>query len=1108
LEGGGEYVAVVKAVLGQDFVEVKEAMDTLPERATGTWSIAWDGLPFSFRQSSNHPYPFPTKVQEYNDYHWEPIGQKQTNTHLGVLPGIKEDGELPFRVGVYEPWWAFSTSSFANFWDKQSSHAVGVFIDKVAEWQDHDYAIWHASPRLEVGFYYNNSTLSFRYPLARGQRSTCLTLYDHEKDIKTMHELEQETRRLRWRDGLTYGAHISPTSYPLFLQNRYGTIDLNEVKDWVLTDDEPGHPQSIFRIGRIEKASDLEQRVFTSSFVCELPVTGTRQNNGFGPVASREIQEWWLDGFDRLRSQMTGPQRKRLTAMFLFMAYVHAGEDYMPMIPMLGGHPNFLSDVKSVPASMAFLFPHHPQASIWAQEYEKFLALNTRYHTRPDVVSWDSHGGRWTENLGTYVWAFLRPALRTDFLLKQYDGAERFTTPQIEEIGNWLVDALSAPFDGESEAILATPGFDRDRHEWGVVRPGKGPRRVYPPMGAHSERRIPPRALWYLGLSLQRYAPLTAEHLMWAARPTDQDMETLLTEPDPWTAMFPGNDNLGTNPHLHSEKYTGYGITLRAAVDTPQEVSVHLQQIDDGPNYRWGNAAEGGNGVLYFFAGGKSYSYNAVEDVGDRVDQDTDFSTNFGVWKASTFHSIGRNVLEKPLYNLGVAQFAELVPRAGPQSYAAPEYVSRSVLLAGQDYFALYDDVFNESVGHRLSWFVRNGEEFPSIQLVKGVTHGKEPQLTEIHTSATTGRWYDGMGDSMAIVSHRKDLTATSTPWGAKVNGPGVDDLVFRDPEGARFSADGIVFEGAAGIVRRRDQGYELALFHGKNIGVPGLEVATDDTDLGFSARVGGGGCSGDYVSSRGTTVRLQIDRPGERKLFVDGQVIETRREGAWIVATLVAGKHHWEITAGVPWPAAPEITRTENVNGGTTVFVKPVAAATQYRFAVSADNARTWKDVGQSNQPSFTISGLSNGTKIHVRAVAVNAGRQSDPGPEYPVYVTDKTPLPPTGLKLESFSGKIVLHWGQVLGVTEYRLYRREKGQNQFTAIYRGLQNQFSEPPAKAVVEYRVTAVNRNGEGAASEIIDTDPKSWRNWDPRPGEPFRRTSVVRHAEGVPDYYPR
>jgi hypothetical protein len=158
--------------------------------------------------------------------------------------------------------------------------------------------------------------------------------------------------------------------------------------------------------------------------------------------------------------------------------------------------------------------------------------------------------------------------------------------------------------------------------------------------------------MWYLGTALRNYSPLIAEHLMWAARPTDPEMESTADMADPYKIMFDQPDNRGTNPHLRTAKYTGFGITMRAAVDTPRELSIHLVQIEDGPNYRWGTPSEGSCGLLYFFANGKGYSHNAIEDDGDRIDQDTDFVTNFGVWKNKTFRSIGQNVLCKPFYDL------------------------------------------------------------------------------------------------------------------------------------------------------------------------------------------------------------------------------------------------------------------------------------------------------------------------------------------------------------------------------------------------------------------------------------------------------------------------
>ena len=61
---------------------------------------------------------------------------------------------------------------------------------------------------------------------------------------------------------------------------------------------------------------------------------------------------------------MDARQKQRLTAWFLMMAYVDSGDEMMPMQTMLSGHPNFLADVKTIPAQMAFLFPEHPMAKV------------------------------------------------------------------------------------------------------------------------------------------------------------------------------------------------------------------------------------------------------------------------------------------------------------------------------------------------------------------------------------------------------------------------------------------------------------------------------------------------------------------------------------------------------------------------------------------------------------------------------------------------------------------------------------------------------------------------------------------------------------------------
>lgn len=577
---GSRYIATVQINSGMEFVKLHENLEGMKPGVQGQWISSWDDLGITHRQAPNHPFPTPPKPLAYDEYAWEPVDQPWP-----PQPGVIEDGELPFVVGLYQPWSPYRIGTFANFWNEQSSDALALFIDRAGEWQDHEYANEISSTALAISFNAKAGRFRWRWPLVRGTRSTCVAFYDHALDKAAMHRIEQQAAGVQ-ADGTTYKATFTFSSHALFLQNRYGSIDLDVVKDWKLGYSPTArHPPVIFATGEIKNAADLERHILTSPFPCALPCAGTRQNAGFSPVPSRQVSRFWVDGFNRLDSALTDRQRKRLTAMFLLMAYVTSGEEFMPLIPMVSGHPNFLADVKAVPPTAAFLFPDHPMAPAWMDLWEKAMQLTTRYNTRPAVQEWDAAGGRWTENLGTYVWAFLRPSLRAAFLGEKYDGEQRFLSPQIAELADWLTNALSAPFGGESEEAWKLLELDGG-HEWGTVSPGHALVRVHPPLGAHSDERVPPRSMWYLGHLLRNYSPLAAEHAMWAARPANQDMETA-PGPDAWDAMYTAPDNLGTNPHLQSRKHTGYGVVLRAGVGTPQEISVHLQQIDEGPNYRW-----------------------------------------------------------------------------------------------------------------------------------------------------------------------------------------------------------------------------------------------------------------------------------------------------------------------------------------------------------------------------------------------------------------------------------------------------------------------------------------------------------------------------------------
>jgi hypothetical protein len=418
----------------------------------------------------------------------------------------------------------------------------------------------------------------------------------------------------------------------------------------------------------------------------------------------------------------------------------------------------------------------------------------------------------------------------------------------------------------------------------------------------------------------------------------------------------------------------------------------------------------------------------------------------------------------------------------------------------------------NESLIHRLSWFVRRGSELPTIKLLRGAVPGnKETQRTDIQTEATTGVWFDGVGDSMALVSHRKDVEATATPFGCRVRVEGIDDLVFNHPEGVHFAEGDVVFDGTSGLVRKTKGAIEFALFHGTRIGVAGFILKTENTDLGMGGRlVAGQPPQGEYFAPNPGSVRISAPGLGDKSVFyIDGAAQGAKREGDAFVIDLTAGHHYWELTDQLPMLIAPLVQRTEHHAGGARVTLAEVASASQYRLELSKDSGATWTALPAQAQSTIELSGLTNGQKVHVRGIAVNALHESKPSPEYPLYVTDQAPAPPDGLHVDLSDGAATVSWGEVLGVKEYRLFGRVDGDSEFQLLYHGLGQSYHDKrpgicscdaapgenqtgSSALIVQYYVTVSNGNGEGARSRIADTNPASWRNWDPRPGEPFRR----------------
>ncbi|MFD7154220.1 hypothetical protein ACFV9C_06470 [Kribbella sp. NPDC059898] len=994
-EGSASYTVTIRCIAGYDHIELDEEMSGLGD---AEWELEWTDFHPTHRFSSTWPYS-----QEPGPRPWLPIDEPLVIGDTGEDPAFfgrarTEDpaAEFAFTVAPYAPSYAFDVRPHATFWNARTS--VGVFLLHPERWNDQQYAVWASSPALRIRFRYDG-VLRWTWPLRDGTRRTGIACYDHDRDLGVPREFR--------------------TTHVRQLQHWHSTLSLDLVKDWQLWYDGP-RPASPFHEGPIASADELLDELFDGPEGPRLIARGVNDVEGYSNIGQRPLYERFVDGYARLRDKLDPVERERVEALLLLNAYVAAGEEIGPMLRMFGGHPNFMADGKAALGCFAWLFPEHPAADSWLEQFGKFVELVAAFHTRP--ADGDALGGRWTESLATYVWAFLRPTVLGNICGMLTDGRNRLANPQLAAMGSWLVDSLTVPmtFGG----------------------------RVHPPQGAHAYwPRHPPLELRLLAQALRNYAPLVAEHLLWASSPDASLLEHRPGAPDPWRFAVEGGT--GTNPRLRSTKHAGYGVTLRADVDLPSEVAVFLQQTDPGPNYRWGVPGDNGSGTIYYYAGGRSYSGHGPEDAGDRRAPAATYTSSFGVWADGSYRSIGPNRLERPLYDLGWAQYAEITSAGGP-------YRSRSVMLIGSDYLTTYDVV---APNQRTAWTwsvstAATGWDANSVDEVVDelpFIHVAGRKLSEFTTEFSRGvrteSPADGSGGNvLAVVSHRRDLHVTETPWGAQVETPDGTDFVFRrtpsvyyDP--AQITYDGEVhFTGTAGVVRLAvDQ--QLALFQGSRIGTRDLTLTTPDPELAISLHLPT--FKGVYYSPHQTSFTLSRT-PG--RLYVDGLP----------TTALPAGRHHWEITSGKPQPLPPRITHLT----ATTVHFTAVPAAELYELQLSEDGGHTWRTIAMTPQTSVDL-GAAEG---HVRVVAINSDQRSEPGKDYPVRVTEGPPMAPDGLRV---NGREVT-WGEVLGVTGYRLYQRT-GRG-FEEVYRGLHRRFVGETG----EYAVAAENHHGVGKRSTSVDT----------------------------------
>lgn len=1033
---GKHYSVALKFTGGYDFIELWEKAENITPEDDIICHYRWTGFNATHKHMSTWPdNGWLPKSERYGDYEWRRADENVPHPYYGEDPKFQGGSMLgedtvghgcdPIRLAPFAPFFGYSMRPCGAYWDEKTKDSLGIFVNGTINWDDEEYSIWASSDTLAGKYCYEDDTVIWKLPIASGKRSLCLCCYSRDKDeewFSFLQNLRDEYIKLGVSADEATKLTRYPTTYTTYLHNRYVTLNLDKVKDYQLTYDGT-HPEVDFPDISLKTADELYNFILSTGR-CAITTKGTDEFHErpytFEAVEIRTIYDIICDSYLRLHKDLTPEQKREVDAILLLSAYICAGEESIPMINVLGGHPNFLTDIKCIPPLIAFLYPEHRDKDLFLDLFDKFLDLNTRYHTRPEVKKWNLKGGRWTEAIGIYTWAYMGPAALTSAIIRKHLGGKNMMSSEKNaQIAKWIIGLTSAPTE-----------IDSVKH------------RALSTQGAHSALRPVPKVLRLLGQQMKTYDPLLADNIYYITKDSINFIPEANHKHLKWAYLYDDGEKAPfAKPDFTSEKYTGYGSIMRYKPYSDKEMSVHLQQIDTGPNYRWGMANEGGCGSIFYYADGKCWSYNGKEDAGDRRMDDASYATNFGVWKEHRFRCIGQNVLQEPLLALGEVQYHKITPNES-YIYSYPEYKSRSVLMMGGDYIVTYDAVSHPNVFTRFSWFVKKEDEYPLIHFVKGITMDrfavKDYAMSEHITAESKGKWFEGFGDCMAVVSHKKNLEITDCDYGCIVKGEDFTDYIINDVISHTIPFPGGEVKAKIATIRKKTDGTTvISLIDGETISYDGMTFTQDKAS--FSITISDKGIFGKVYSSGGGITLSGTTAP----IYIDSEKVNSS-------ALIPEGMHTIEITNTLPTPSKPIILA---ISGNRVIFT-PSIAACEYVLEYSTDG-EVFKETTEEE-----LFRLKN--KAVIRIKAKNADKESEYSNEYPYFPQNGVPDAPSGLKVYEKTAA----WGEVYGATGYKLYKEGKNE----PIYEGT-DRFADTDGEGV--YFVTAVNDKGESEKSFSYD-----------------------------------
>ncbi|SDC43177.1 Uncharacterized conserved protein YjdB, contains Ig-like domain [Paenibacillus sp. UNCCL117] len=616
-------------------------------------------------------------------------------------------GKLPYELGLYAVN-NYGIMRSTVFWKDDGANALIFSLYRNRDWKTSQRFFYQSPGAHNLNFYSADGDKYMRVRLEGTERHWALGLIPRSEVIVGS--------RTGTTAGQTWLANSSMTGY----ENKWGAgpevrlwqklsdFSLDRYKDLVL--DWADDPELALDLPGGERNMSGNETTTYSTWL------NFQMNYKFNPIVERFMDaslpqrndRTMLEEYANSRWSWTPAQRQQARALLAFNAYNTAEDTNFPHTSMISGHANFSIDGKQALAISVGVFPEHPAAPMWKNEFMTYYHEWLSVFVRRQRAEFDAKGGRWYENPTTYSLASLRPSLMAYWGLKQYDGTDLFDHPKFRDWMRWNLN---------------------------IMVPAEGGVRMMPPQGAHALASDLP------GGEFDNVFEATIAALKSSANPVNVTLGRNLE----WSVS---KGTRGVKPALESILYSDYGAVMRYDFGGPNEAYVNVQQLY-GPAYRWSTVS---NGNLIYSAKGRRQSWNDAETNGDSLNVQllSDFvPTGSGV-------SLGDRPVEGVLYNFDFAQYY----RAEGKSAS---YLGRGVMMVRDDYLSIYDDLSPSASGT----FYWNNSGYKHIGEIPYLYPVKSGVGSQMHIVAPKGV---GSGTVTGSTYGSGPLTVTSAVYGAMIN--------------------------------------------------------------------------------------------------------------------------------------------------------------------------------------------------------------------------------------------------------------------------------------------------------------------------------------------------